>query len=105
MDQSGAYLLVVWNWCGGNVDHSVLTEVYCNDDDPGVRAGGGVGGVGGVSSVGAVGVGGAAGGGTSEYVRNELRAVVGARSARPELHTLHAPDLDPLLNFDMPAPG
>ncbi|XP_045520917.1 uncharacterized protein LOC123712042 isoform X2 [Pieris brassicae] len=45
---------------------------------------------------------GPAGGGTSEYVRNELRAVVGARSARPEMH---AQELDPLLAFDMPAPG
>lgn len=50
------------------------------------------------------GAGGAAGG-TSEYVRNELRAVVGARAARPDLPAMHAPDLDPLLTFDMPAPG
>lgn len=52
------------------------------------------------------GAGAAAGGGTSEYVRNELRAVVGARSARPDLQPqMQSPDLDPLMTFDMPASG
>lgn len=64
-------------------------------------AGSSVGGVGGVSSAGVA----AGGAGTSEYVRNELRAVVGARSARPELHPLQPPDIDPLMTFDMPTPG
>ncbi|XP_053608193.1 uncharacterized protein LOC128673996 isoform X3 [Plodia interpunctella] len=55
---------------------------------------------------GAVGAGGAAGGsgagasGTSEYVRNELRAVVGAR-----LHPPMQSDLDPLMTFDMTSSG
>lgn len=51
----------------------------------------------------AVGVGNS--GGTSEYVRNELRAVVGARSARPDLHPLQPPDMENLMSFDMSAPG
>lgn len=62
---------------------------YSSDRCAGVGAGAGAGAAGGA-------------GGTSEYVRNELRAVVGARVGRPDLH---APDLDPLLTFDMPAPG
>uniref|UniRef100_A0A2A4JZ97 Uncharacterized protein n=1 Tax=Heliothis virescens TaxID=7102 RepID=A0A2A4JZ97_HELVI len=60
----------------------------------GAGNGGGPGGAG--------GVGGA--GGTSEYVRNELRAVVGAR-ARPELHALQPPDMDSLMSYDMTPPG
>lgn len=44
-------------------------------------------------------------GGTSEYVRNELRAVVGARSARPDLHPLQPPDMDQLMSFDIAPPG
>lgn len=52
-----------------------------------------------------VGVGVGSSGGTSEYVRNELRAVVGARSARPDLHPLQPPDMDNLMTFDMSAPG
>ncbi|CAB3231051.1 unnamed protein product [Arctia plantaginis] len=63
-------------------------------------AGSSVGGGGPVSGGGAAG-----GAGTSEYVRNELRAVVGARSARPDLHPLQPPDIDPLMSFDMPTPG
>lgn len=56
---------------------------------------------------GVAGAGGAGGaGGTSEYVRNELRAVVGARSARPDLQPqLQPPDLDPLMTFDMSTSG
>lgn len=55
--------------------------------------------------VGGVGASGGAGaGGTSEYVRNELRAVVGART-RPDLHPQLQPDLDPLITFDMATPG
>lgn len=67
----------------------------------GAGNGGGVVGV-----VGAAGAGGAgaSAGGTSEYVRNELRAVVGARSARPDLHAAHQ-DLDPLMTFDMNTPS
>lgn len=48
---------------------------------------------------------GAGAAGTSEYVRNELRAVVGARSARPDLHPLQPPDMDSLMSFDMTPPG
>ncbi|RVE48635.1 hypothetical protein evm_006706, partial [Chilo suppressalis] len=52
------------------------------------------------------GVVGGGGGGTSEYVRNELRAVVGARSARPDLQPqLQPPDLDQLMTFDMTTSG
>ncbi|CAH0748970.1 unnamed protein product [Diatraea saccharalis] len=55
---------------------------------------------------GVVGAGGSGGGGTSEYVRNELRAVVGARSARPDLQPqLQPPDLDQLMTFDMSTAG
>ncbi|XP_047042032.1 nuclear receptor coactivator 2-like isoform X3 [Helicoverpa zea] len=50
------------------------------------------------------GGGGAGAGGTSEYVRNELRAVVGAR-ARPELHALQPPDMDALVAYDITPPG
>lgn len=60
---------------------------------PGVSGGGGGGGGAGAGA-----------GGTSEYVRNELRAVVGARSARPDLHQMQPPDLD-LMTFDISAPG
>ncbi|XP_047987922.1 uncharacterized protein LOC125227614 isoform X3 [Leguminivora glycinivorella] len=64
--------------------------------------GGGLGGVSGAGAASAHGAGAGAGaGGTSEYVRNELRAVVGARSARPDLHPHLAPDHDPLMSFDM----
>lgn len=49
--------------------------------------------------------GGGGAGGTSEYVRNELRAVVGARSARPDLHQLQPPDMDSLMSFDIAPPG
>lgn len=52
-----------------------------------------------------VGVGSGSSGGSSEYVRNELRAVVGARSARPDLHPLQPPEMDNLMSFDMSAPG
>lgn len=82
----------------------LIVSALCAGGVAGVSGVGGMGGVSGVSGVGG-GVSGAAGGGTSEYVRNQLRAVVGARPARPDMHTLHAPDLDPLLNFDMSAPG
>lgn len=59
----------------------------------------------GAGNGGGVVVGGvSAAGGTSEYVRNELRAVVGARS-RPDLHQQMQPDLDPLITFDMSTPG
>ncbi|XP_050670136.1 uncharacterized protein LOC126968945 [Leptidea sinapis] len=58
-------------------------------------------GLGGSASAG--GAGGVSGGGTSEYVRNELRAVVGAR-ARPDGLALRAADLDSLLPYDMAAP-
>ncbi|VVC96712.1 unnamed protein product, partial [Leptidea sinapis] len=54
------------------------------------------------SAGGAAGAGGVSGGGTSEYVRNELRAVVGAR-ARPDGLALRAADLDALLPYDMAA--
>lgn len=54
--------------------------------------------------MGPAGAGGGGAGGSSEYVRNELRAVVDARAARPVLHTLQPPDLD-LVGFDMPTPG
>lgn len=61
----------------------------------------------GVVSGAGVGVGvGVSTGGTSEYVRNELRAVVGARSARPDLQPqMQQPDLDPLMTFDMSSSG
>lgn len=54
---------------------------------------------------GAANVGGG-GGATSEYVRNELRAVVGAR-ARPDMHPqMQQPDLDPLsMPYEMSTPG
>jgi hypothetical protein len=43
---------------------------------------------------------------SSEYVRNELRAVVGARSARPDLQPqMQPPDLEQLITFEMPASG
>lgn len=46
------------------------------------------------------------GGGTSEYVRNELRAAVEARSVRaPDLHNLQPPELDSLVTFDMTPSG
>lgn len=103
LDQSG--VLRCFQGPGGERSrrsHSVAhVSALCAGGVAGVS---GVGGMGGVSGVGG-GVSGAAGGGTSEYVRNQLRAVVGARPARPDMHTLHAPDLDPLLNFDMSAPG
>lgn len=62
-------------------------------------------GTGNGSPAGGVVVGSGSSGGTSEYVRNELRAVVGARSARPDLHPLQPPDMDNLMSFDMSAPG
>lgn len=68
----------------------------------GAGNGAGAGGPGGPGPGGPLGPG---AGGTSEYVRNELRAVVGARSARPELHPLQPPDMDSLMSFDMTPPG
>lgn len=50
------------------------------------------------------GLGGVVGGGRSENVRNELRAHLGAR-LRPDMHAQMQPDLEPLISFDMPAPG
>lgn len=69
----------------------------------GVSGAGNVGGVGGVSGVGGVGVvGGGGAGGASEFVRNELRNMVSR--ARPDLHPLQPPDMDPLMSFDMTPP-